>query len=111
MHNDMRSVLEANECKDIFNGLCSPTFALPKILWMRKYLNLDDDVLFLHSSDFIYSWLAGTTEIPTDFTNAMKTGVDLNRIEWSEHLSLSGFSSSPGPSSWGGFWKITLETY
>ena len=95
MHNDMRSVLEANECKDIFNGLCSPTFALPKILWMRKYLNLDDDVLFLHSSDFIYSWLAGTTEIPTDFTNAMKTGVDLNRIEWSEHLSLSGFRLPP----------------
>ena len=39
----------------------------------------------------------------------MKTGVDLNRIEWSEHLSLSGFVF-PGPSSWGGFWKITLET-
>ena len=53
MHNDMRSVLEANECKDISMVFVLRPSPLPKILWMRKYLNLDDDVLFLHSSDFI----------------------------------------------------------
>jgi sugar (pentulose or hexulose) kinase len=59
MHNDMRSVEEAKQCKTVFNGDCSPTFALPKILWMQKNLSLPKDTLFMHASDFLFAWLAG----------------------------------------------------
>jgi sugar (pentulose or hexulose) kinase len=82
MHNDMRASEEAKLCQNVFDGECSPTFALPKILWMQKNLPLPDNTLFLHSSDFIFAWLAGTVEVPTDFTNAMKTGVDLENENW-----------------------------
>lgn len=85
MHNDMRSIEEAQQCKTVFNGDCSPTFALPKILWMQKNLSLPKDTLFMHASDFLFAWLAGTVEIPTDFTNAMKTGVNLDQEEWQKH--------------------------
>lgn len=85
MHNDMRASEEAKLCQNVFDGDCSPTFALPKILWMQKNLSLPDNTLFLHSSDFLFAWLAGTVEIPTDFTNAMKTGVDLECESWRQH--------------------------
>ncbi len=87
MHNDMRSVKEASLCKDIFDGDCSPTFSLPKILWMRKHFSLKDDARFLHATDFLNSWLCGTINIPTDFTNAMKSGADLDTKKWPESLS------------------------
>ena len=32
------------------------------------------------------SWLAGTAEVPTDFTNAMKTGVNLETEQWAENM-------------------------
>lgn len=86
LYNDMRSQVEAEECGAVFGGACSPTFSLPKILWMRKHLSLPDDVLFLHATDYLNSWLAGTVEVPTDFTNAMKTGVDLETETWSAGL-------------------------
>ena len=86
LHNDMRSKEEADACKNIFGGDCSPTFSLPKILWMQKHLTLGDDALFLHATDFLNAWLVGSVDIPTDFTNAMKTGVDLETGEWAENL-------------------------
>ena len=95
MHNDMRAVKEAAHCTSVFNGSCSPTFALPKILWMQDNWKLPDNTYFFHSSDFLYSWLSGTTEIPTDFTNAMKTGVDLNCEQWSEHEILKTLNLPP----------------
>lgn len=95
MHNDMRAVKEAARCTAVFNGSCSPTFALPKILWMQDNWQLPENTYFFHSSDFLYSWLSGTTKIATDFTNAMKTGVDLNREDWSEHEILRALNLPP----------------
>lgn len=86
LYNDMRSEEETGECAEVFGGPCSPTFSLPKILWMRKHLSLPDNVLFLHATDYLNSWLAGTVDVPTDFTNAMKTGVDLETETWSTAL-------------------------
>ena len=83
LYNDMRAQVEAEECASVFSGSCSPTFSLPKILWMRKHLDLADDCLFLHATDFVNAWLIGTSEVPTDFTNAMKSGVDLETNTWS----------------------------
>lgn len=86
MHNDVRAVEESELCRNIFGGDCSPTFSLPKILWMKKYLSIPEDTLFLHATDFLNSWLAGSIDVPTDFTNAMKTGVDLKTGDWSASL-------------------------
>ena len=86
LHNDVRSVKEVAECIGIFEAECSPTFSLPKILWMQKNLPLPDDTLFLHATDFLNAWLNGSVDIPTDFTNAMKTGVDLDKMDWSDKM-------------------------
>ena len=86
MHNDVRAVEESELCRNIFGGDCSPTFSLPKILWMKKYLSMPENTLFLHATDFLNSWLAGATDVPTDFTNAMKTGVYLGTGDWSDSL-------------------------
>ncbi|MFT5128322.1 MAG: sugar (pentulose or hexulose) kinase [Rhodothermales bacterium] len=74
MHNDVRAREEATEL-----GM-SPTFSLPKIVWMQRHLTLPDDVRFLHATDFVNCYLSGPG--PTDFTNAMKTGVDLETLDW-----------------------------
>ena len=86
LHNDVRAIDEAKECRSLFGGECSPTFALPKILWMQRRLHLPDNVRFVHATDFLNVWLSGSIEIPTDFTNAMKTGVDLETKDWLQDL-------------------------
>ena len=86
LYNDMRASEQVADCVEVFGGSCSPTFALPKILWMREHLELPDDCLFLHATDYLNAWLAGREDVPTDFTNAMKTGVDLERETWSSSL-------------------------
>ena len=97
LHNDMRSVEEVDLCKNIFEGGCSPTFSLPKIFWMNKHLSLPDDVRFLHATDFLNSWLCGSIDIPTDFTNAMKSGYDLENMQWPDELDGLQFSKVVAP--------------
>ena len=86
LYNDMRAQEEAKACATVFDGSCSPTYALPKILWMQKHQELPNSCLFFHATDYLNAWLAGTTEVPTDFTNAMKTGVDLETEDWSADM-------------------------
>ena len=86
LHNDGRALEEAQSCEQYFGGSCSPTFSLPKILWMQNNLELADNTLFLHATDFLNSWLAGHTNLPTDSTNAMKSGVNLETGDWQEKL-------------------------
>ena len=95
MHNDMRAVREAESCAELFGGSCSPTFALPKALWMNNNCSLPDDCLFFHATDFLNSWLSGTTLIPTDYTSALKTGVDLEMETWSKNHLLSEIQLPP----------------
>jgi sugar (pentulose or hexulose) kinase len=73
MHNDVRAREEGAEL-----GV-SPTFSLAKILWMQRHRKLTGRVL--HATDFINDWLVGLPG-PTDFTNAMKSGVDLETLDW-----------------------------
>ena len=86
LHNDGRALEEAQSCEQYFGGSCSPTFSLPKILWMQNNLELADNTLFLHATDFLNCWLAGHTNLPTDSTNAMKSGVNLETGDWQEKL-------------------------
>ncbi len=97
LHNDVRAIDEAEECRSLFGGECSPTFALPKILWMQRRLHLPDNVRFLHATDFLNVWISGSPEIPTDFTNAMKTGVDLDTKNWLEDLPSVNLPSVVAP--------------
>jgi sugar (pentulose or hexulose) kinase len=98
MHNDVRAEEEALQCEDVFWGSCSPTFSLPKALWMQSNLGLDHETLFLHATDFLNCWLVGHTNLPTDSTNAMKSGLDLDTGKWSTNLPEVRFPSvvSPG---------------
>jgi len=86
LHNDVRAHEQAKSCASVFAGSCSPTFSLPKILWMRENLQLPPDALFLHATDFLNAWLVGHTDLPTDSTNAMKSGLDLESGDWSPQL-------------------------
>ncbi len=97
MHNDIRASEEALQCKEVFGGSCSPTFSLPKALWMQSNLRLDQETLFLHATDFLNCWLVGHTDLPTDSTNAMKSGLDLDTGEWSTRLPDVPFPSVVPP--------------
>ena len=39
LYNDMRAQDEAEACAAVFGGACSPTFGLPKILWMKAQMD------------------------------------------------------------------------
>ena len=97
MHNDVRAELEALQCKQVFGGSCSPTFSLPKALWMQSNLKLDHETLFLHATDYLNCWLVGHTDLPTDSTNAMKSGLDLDTGSWSSNLPEVRFPSVVPP--------------
>jgi xylulokinase len=90
MYNDGRAKEEA----DLWNELGSDhteklgyrfktTFALPKILWIKKnepeiFRKTD---LFIHETDFLVGKLTGDYT-KTDHTNALKTGFDLIDYKW-----------------------------
>jgi len=59
-----------------------PAWALPKLLWLLKeYPGLIKDSRLAHQSDFINRRLVGH-EVPTDTSNALKTGADLINETW-----------------------------
>jgi xylulokinase len=89
LHNDMRSTDEAEACSLALGTPISPTFSLAKILWLRRHAGLPDDARFVHATDFINEWLCGK-QVATDFTNAMKTGVDLENLSWPEAIESAG---------------------
>ena len=110
LYNDMRAREQAERCEPIFGGACSPTFSLPKILWMREHLDLPGDCLFLHATDYLNSWLMGSTEVPTDFTNALKSGVDLEAGDWPEVLPDVRLPEVVAPGRRFGFLRKELRT-
>lgn len=59
-----------------------PSWALPKLLWLlRHHHGLVPAARLAHQADFINRRLAGH-EIPSDSSNALKTGYDLVRETW-----------------------------
>jgi sugar (pentulose or hexulose) kinase len=95
MYNDRRSEAEAREvgvagaalAAKLGYGFAS-SFALPKILWLRKH----DPARFraarrmLSPTDFIVGRLSGVFDV-TDYTNALKTGYDLLDQRWPGFIS------------------------
>ncbi|WP_327106330.1 FGGY-family carbohydrate kinase [Nonomuraea glycinis] len=61
-----------------------PNWALPKLLWLLRAearLARQGEIRLAHQSDFVNRRLVGT-EVATDLSNALKTGVDLIDERW-----------------------------
>jgi sugar (pentulose or hexulose) kinase len=89
LHNDMRSTVEAHSCSEALGVPISPTFGLAKMLWLYRHADLPADARFVHATDFVNEWLCGR-QVATDFTNAMKTGVDLETLSWPQSIESVG---------------------
>jgi xylulokinase len=102
MYNDTRATEEANQLNIKGGSLCnkmgyafSPSFALSKILWIKK--NKPDIFLrtrrFAHAADYIVGKITGNFSI-SDTSNALKTGFDLIDKKWPSFIS--GLGIDPG---------------
>ncbi len=94
MYNDRRSGKEATEVNNAGAALAkklgyrfSASFALPKILWLRRHdpKRFNTARYFLSPTDFIIGWLTGSFGI-TDYSNALKTGYDLMDDHWPDFI-------------------------
>ena len=83
LHNDVRAQEESRYICEHTELNVKPSFALSKILWIK---NNDPDLFekthsFIHAADFIRGLISGDFAA-TDFSNAVKTGYDLERYTW-----------------------------
>ncbi len=63
-------------------GRMQPSWALPKLLWLlEEYPQLPRGARLAHQSDFVNRRLAGR-EVPSDLSNALKTGAHLVEERW-----------------------------
>lgn len=90
MYDDTRAAGELERVNEAGDALWTelgyrrmqPAWALPKLLWLlREHPDLIRDSRLAHQSDFINRRLVGR-EVPTDLSNALKTGADLVRETW-----------------------------
>jgi sugar (pentulose or hexulose) kinase len=98
MYNDKRSESEAHQlnklecicthCKE-HGYTFSSSFALPKILWVKN--NFPDiyerTYKFFSPTDLFNFWLIRNINIPTDYSNALKTGYNLINETWPEFIN------------------------
>lgn len=94
MYNDSRSGEEAATVQRAGTGLAArlgyrftPSFALPKILWIQRqrpevYAQAD---LFLSPTDYVIGWLTGNWR-RSDQTNVLKWGYDLLDESWPDFI-------------------------
>lgn len=92
MYDDLRAVEEARQIDQ--SGCWShrhriqASWALPKLLWLlRERRGVAPGVRVAHQVDFINGQLAGCN-VPTDSSNALKTGYDLERDSWPREIFL-----------------------
>ena len=104
MYSDGRSAAAAIQCKEAaaaagtkafstFNASCG----LPKMLW---FINTYPEQVaqlhqFVHAADFITGQLSGNFSV-TDYTNALKSGYDIQELSWPEYI----FKSLPIRREW-----------
>ena len=94
MYNDARSGAEADEANDVGAELTeklgyrfSPSFALPKMLWIKRHEpeRFHDTHLSLSPTDFLIGRLTGQYG-RTDHSNALKSGYDLIDKRWPDFV-------------------------
>ncbi len=87
LHNDARAQNEASFiCKNTKLAV-KPSFALSKILWIKNNRRelYDKTYKFIHAADYIKGLISGDFDT-TDFSNAVKTGYDLNTYKWPDSM-------------------------
>ncbi len=94
MYNDGRSVAEAQQINGIATSHCekhgyqfSASFALSKILWLKQHRpEIWKQVHKInHCVDFIVGKMSSEYGI-SDYSNALKTGYDLIKLEWPQFI-------------------------
>lgn len=94
MYNDARSGEEARELQDLGGEVTArlgyqfnASYGLPKMLWIKRHQPRVYEAarLFLHQADYIAGLLTGQFQ-QTDWSNAMKTGYDLEKREWPAYI-------------------------
>jgi sugar (pentulose or hexulose) kinase len=88
MYDDGRAREEAAEVNQVGSSQwqemsyrIQPSWALPKAVWLDRNGSIPHGSRVVHQNDFINARLAGKF-LPTDSSNALKTGYDLIRKEW-----------------------------
>ena len=83
LHNDVRAQDESRFICENTELNVKPSFALSKILWIKNNLPelFEKTHTFIHAADYIRGLVSGDFKT-TDFSNAVKTGYDLERFSW-----------------------------
>jgi sugar (pentulose or hexulose) kinase len=87
LHNDVRASEESTYINEHTKIRVKPSFALSKILWI---MNNEPELFertykFLHAADYVKGLICNEFDI-TDFSNAVKTGYDLENNLWPENI-------------------------
>jgi len=87
LHNDIRAHAEADFISCHTNLIMQPSFALAKILWMKRSEPqlFERTYKFIHAADYIKGLISGDYET-TDFSNAVKTGYNLSEYRWPDSI-------------------------
>jgi xylulokinase len=87
MHNDVRAQGESRFIHENTGMNVKPSFALSKILWIKNNRPqlFEKTVTFIHAADYLKGVISGDFTT-TDFSNAVKTGYDLERYCWPEQI-------------------------
>ena len=89
LYNDARATLEAQQIQRVApdgHPAAATTSGLAKVLWLKRRLGYIGARLYLNQAD----WLSGLlTEQPgfTDYHNALKMGLDLEKLAWPEWMT------------------------
>ncbi len=94
MYSDGRSTVQAQKCQalakekipDGYTGF-NTSSGLSKMVWfVESYPARRKEIYrWIHASDYIVGQLSGRYDV-TDYTNALKSGYDLVRLEWPAYL-------------------------
>ena len=87
MHNDVRAREEAEYIREVLGITVKPSFAISKILWIKNNMPdiFEKTACFIHAADYIRGIVSGNYFI-TDFSNAVKTGYNLENERWPEAI-------------------------
>jgi D-ribulokinase len=89
MYDDARAAIECDEANAVGAVLWAKlgyqriqtVWALPKLMWLLRNGNDPGERYLSHQTDFIAGKLAGT-RLPSDLSNALKTGCDTLLQQW-----------------------------
>jgi sugar (pentulose or hexulose) kinase len=92
MYDDARAADRATECNEAGAELWTSlgykiqeSWALPKILWLLAEGTLVPGRKVIHQGDYI-AWKLALKEVNSDASNTLKSGFDIENVEWSADL-------------------------